>query len=68
MFCLFFVCLFVSSVYNACGLASYDLFDEIDFDQWFTNQLVNEINNPSSRYVAVTCKISFLFSPTQRKS
>ena len=46
------VCFFVSSVYNACGLASYDLFDEVDFDQWFTNQLVNELNNPSSRYVA----------------
>ena len=43
-----------SSVYNACGLASYDLFDEIDFDLWFTNQLLHELNNSSSRYVSIT--------------
>ncbi|KAL9986951.1 hypothetical protein ACROYT_G001169 [Oculina patagonica] len=38
------------AVYNACGLASYDLFDDIDFDKWFTNQLLHELNNSSSRY------------------
>lgn len=42
-----------SSVYNACGLASYDLFDDIDFDKWFTNQLLHELNNSSSRYVTI---------------
>lgn len=40
------------AVYNACGLASYDLFDEIDFDNWFLNQLLQELNYYSSR-----CKI-----------
>lgn len=38
------------AVYNACGLSSYDLFDEIDFDQWFLTQLLQELNNSSSRY------------------
>ena len=42
---------FIVSVYNACGLASYHLFDEVDFDQWFVNQLVNELNNSSPRCV-----------------
>ena len=50
-----FFCFSVPAVYNACGLASYDLFDDVDFDQWFTNQLVNELNNSSSRYVHVSC-------------
>ncbi|KAK2550355.1 Importin-11 [Acropora cervicornis] len=39
------------AVYNACGLASYHLFDEVDFDQWFVNQLVNELNNSSPRSI-----------------
>ena len=38
---IFSVVLF--SVYNAVGLASYDLFDDIDYDSWFTNHLVKEI-------------------------
>ena len=50
---------FLVLVYNACGLASYDLFDEIDFDQWFANQLLQELNNSSSRFVFTTyCKQS----------
>ena len=40
-------------VYNACGLASYHLFDEVDFDKWFNGQLVHELSNSSSRYVSV---------------
>ena len=30
-------------VYNAVGLASFDLFDEIDFDDWFQKKLVLEL-------------------------
>lgn len=48
------------AVYNACGLASYDLFDEINFDQWFTNQLINELNNSSSRYKVLRRRIIWM--------
>ena len=47
----FYFFLVILLVYNACGLASYHLFDEVDFDQWFVNQLVNELNNSSPRCV-----------------
>ncbi|KAL8559005.1 hypothetical protein ACOMHN_039761 [Nucella lapillus] len=41
------------AVYNAVGLASFDLFDEIDYDSWFTNHLLKElqIKNPSYRII-----------------
>lgn len=48
------------AVYNACGLASYDLFDEVDFDPWFTNQLVHELNNTSSRYKVLRRRIIWM--------
>ncbi|RMC04493.1 hypothetical protein DUI87_18938 [Hirundo rustica rustica] len=31
------------AVYNAVGLAAYELFDSVDFDQWFKNQLLAEL-------------------------
>ncbi|ELW66259.1 Importin-11 [Tupaia chinensis] len=31
------------AVYNAVGLAAYELFDSVDFDQWFKNQLLPEL-------------------------
>ncbi|KAI3372761.1 hypothetical protein L3Q82_023218 [Scortum barcoo] len=31
------------AVYNAVGLAAYELFDNVDFDQWFKNQLLGEL-------------------------
>ncbi|KAJ7365738.1 Importin-11 [Desmophyllum pertusum] len=48
------------AVYNACGLASYDLFDEIDFDQWFTNQLLHELNNSSTRYKVLRRRVIWM--------
>lgn len=33
----------LSAVYNAVGLAAYELFDNVDFDQWFKNQLLGEL-------------------------
>nr|KAG5694124.1 hypothetical protein BaRGS_005879 [Batillaria attramentaria] len=41
------------AVYNAVGLASFDLFDEIDYDSWFTNHLLQElqIKHPSYRVI-----------------
>ena len=40
-------------MYNAAGLVSFDLFDDIDFDKWFTTQLVPEINQRDQRYCIV---------------
>lgn len=39
------------TVYNAVGLAAYELFDNIDFDQWFNNQLLGELQVSHHRYV-----------------
>jgi len=33
----------VFAVYNAVGQAAFDLFDDIDFDQWFSNVLLVEL-------------------------
>lgn len=40
----------VFSVYNAVGLAAYELFDNVDFDQWFKNQLLGELQVSHNRY------------------
>jgi len=37
-------------VYNAVGLAAYELFDNVDFDQWFKNQLLGELQVSHNRY------------------
>lgn len=31
------------AIYNAVGLSAFDLFDDVDFDSWFTNQLIPEL-------------------------
>lgn len=48
------------AVYNACGLASYHLFDEVDFDKWFNGQLVHELSNSSSRYKILRRRIIWM--------
>lgn len=40
----------LSAVYNAVGLAAYELFDNVDFDQWFKNQLLGELQVSHHRY------------------
>uniref|UniRef100_A0A3Q3G2L6 Importin-11 n=1 Tax=Kryptolebias marmoratus TaxID=37003 RepID=A0A3Q3G2L6_KRYMA len=35
--------LLMKDAYNAVGLAAYELFDNVDFDQWFKNQLLGEL-------------------------
>lgn len=32
------------------GLAAYELFDNVDFDQWFKNQLLGELQVNHYRY------------------
>ncbi|XP_049341459.1 importin-11 [Astyanax mexicanus] len=38
------------AVYNAVGLAAYELFDSVDFDQWFSSQLLGELQVNHNRY------------------
>ena len=40
----------VATVYNAVGLAAYELFDNVDFDTWFKNQLLGELQVGHHRY------------------
>ncbi|ERE82965.1 importin-11 [Cricetulus griseus] len=39
------------AVYNAVGLAAFELFDSVDFDQWFKNQLLPELQVSHNRQV-----------------
>lgn len=32
------------AIYKAAGLSSFNLFDEVNFDEWFTNQLLQELS------------------------
>uniref|UniRef100_A0A8B9JDH6 Importin-11 n=1 Tax=Astyanax mexicanus TaxID=7994 RepID=A0A8B9JDH6_ASTMX len=38
------------AVFNAVGLAAYELFDSVDFDQWFSSQLLGELQVNHNRY------------------
>ncbi|XP_025833971.1 importin-11-like isoform X1 [Agrilus planipennis] len=48
------------AVYNAVGLGAYDLYDEIDFDQWFTNTLVQELKVKDPNYRIIRRRVSRL--------
>ncbi|XP_076047855.1 importin beta11 [Oratosquilla oratoria] len=62
------------AVYNAVGLAAFELFDDIDFDQWFTSSLIQELNEKSSNYRIIRRRVIWLigqwssvkFSPEYR--
>ncbi|XP_067143577.1 importin-11 [Centruroides vittatus] len=38
------------AVYNAVGLAAFDLFDDVDFDNWFMQVLIPELKIKEDRY------------------
>ncbi|CAK1580830.1 unnamed protein product [Parnassius mnemosyne] len=38
------------AVYNAVGLAAFDLYDDVDFDEWFTNVLSQELKIKDNNY------------------
>lgn len=38
------------SIYNAVGLTAFHLFDDVDFDSWFTTQLVYELKIQGSNF------------------
>ncbi|XP_031712501.1 importin-11 isoform X2 [Anarrhichthys ocellatus] len=48
------------SVYNAVGLAAYELFDNVDFDQWFKNQLLGELQVGHHRYKFIRRRVIWL--------
>uniref|UniRef100_A0A4W6CJA9 Importin 11 n=1 Tax=Lates calcarifer TaxID=8187 RepID=A0A4W6CJA9_LATCA len=48
------------AVYNAVGLAAYELFDNVDFDQWFKNQLLGELQVNHHRYKLIRRRVIWL--------
>ncbi|KAM6303950.1 importin-11 [Podargus strigoides] len=48
------------AVYNAIGLAAYELFDSVDFDQWFKNQLLAELQVSHNRYKPIRRRVIWL--------
>ncbi len=52
--------LYKDSVYNAIGLAAFDLYDEIDFDQWLVNGIEQELKIKDSNYRIVRRRAAWL--------
>uniref|UniRef100_A0AAR5PV48 Importin N-terminal domain-containing protein n=2 Tax=Dendroctonus ponderosae TaxID=77166 RepID=A0AAR5PV48_DENPD len=48
------------AVYNAAALCAFDLYDEVDFDQWFTNTLVNELKIKHVNYRLIRRRVAVL--------
>ncbi|ESO88153.1 hypothetical protein LOTGIDRAFT_219538 [Lottia gigantea] len=48
------------AVYNAVGLASFDLFDDINFDQWFVTHLAAELQNKHFQYRIIRRRVIWL--------
>lgn len=48
------------AAYNAVGLVSFDLFDEIDFDSWFTSHLLQELKVKHKSYRVIRKRVIWL--------
>ncbi|KAG7481216.1 hypothetical protein MATL_G00064160 [Megalops atlanticus] len=48
------------AVYNAVGLAAYELFDNVDFDLWFKNQLLGELQVSHHSYKLIRRRVVWL--------
>ncbi|XP_076251460.1 importin beta11 [Rhynchophorus ferrugineus] len=48
------------AIYNAAGLCAFDLFDEVDFDQWFSNTLVQELRIRHNNYRVIRRRVTAL--------
>ncbi|XP_062372497.1 importin-11 [Sardina pilchardus] len=48
------------AVYNAVGLAAYELFDSVEFDVWFKNQLLAELQVNHNRYKLIRRRVIWL--------
>ncbi|XP_062597784.1 importin-11-like [Saccostrea cucullata] len=48
------------AVYNAVGLSAFDLFDDVDFDKWFSSELLQELNIKHQNYRIIHRRIIWL--------
>ena len=48
------------AVYNAFGLSSFEMYEDIDFDHWFANNLVHELKIADSNYRILRRRIIWL--------
>ncbi|XP_012268880.2 importin-11 [Athalia rosae] len=48
------------AVYNAVGLAAFDLYDEVNFDQWFSTTLKQELKVSSNNYRIIRRRVCWL--------
>lgn len=48
------------AIYNAAGLCAFDLYDEVDFDQWFSNTLVQELKIKHNNYRVIRRRVAAL--------
>ncbi|CRL05558.1 CLUMA_CG018181, isoform A [Clunio marinus] len=48
------------SIYNAAGLTAFHLFDDVDFDAWFTSQLVHELKIQGSNFRVLRKRIIWM--------
>lgn len=48
------------AVYNAVGLAAFDLYDEVNFDQWFSTTLKDELKVKSNNYRIIRRRVCWL--------
>ena len=48
------------AIYNAVGLAAFDLFDDIDFDSWLSNGITKELAISDSNYRIVRRRVVWL--------
>ncbi|XP_052792511.1 importin-11-like [Mya arenaria] len=48
------------AVYHAVGQAAFDLFDDIDFDQWFTSHLLQELKISHNNYRILRRRVIWL--------
>ncbi|KAI5696119.1 hypothetical protein M8J75_008310 [Diaphorina citri] len=48
------------AVYNAIGLAAFDLYDEIDMDEWFQSSLRTELQIKDNNYRIIRKRVAWL--------
>ncbi|XP_057379434.1 importin-11-like [Daphnia carinata] len=48
------------ALYNAIGLAAFELFDEVDFDRWFSQVLLQELRVKESNYRILRRRVVWL--------
>lgn len=48
------------AVYKAVGLAAYELYDEVDFDSWYSTHLLQELKISDKRYTMVRYRVVWM--------